>query len=276
MHLNELLKMLFAIGVSVCLSSITLAQGESSSQNALPDGEISRFGRFTAWLINPTTRYNHGVLGDAIEAGGFIIKRDSDRLVYRLPHNAVFEDRRVRLVDFDDDGVPEAIIVKSYLRRGAAIAVYRIQADRIEPLAESEAIGISNRWLNPIGVADFAGTGKLMIAAIVTPHLVGSLRLYQISGRTLEEVARLDGYTNHILGERDLDLARVVKMNASELPLILTPSLNRRELAAISLREGTLKVVQKWSFDSQIQQLKISDGFLNVSTASHDVRIDLK
>jgi hypothetical protein len=111
----------------------------------LPDGEISKSGPFTAWLIDPTTRYGHAVLGDAIEAGGFVVERSGTRLTYRLPPDAVFEDRRVRLADMDGDGVPEAIIVKSYLSRGAAIAVYRILPDRIEPLAETEAVGSRNR-----------------------------------------------------------------------------------------------------------------------------------
>ena len=47
-----------------------------------------------------------------------------------------------------------------------------------------------------------------MLAAVVTPHLSGSLRLYRLSGTSLVEVTRIDGFTNHRLGERDLDLAR--------------------------------------------------------------------
>ena len=175
-----------SLGSSALLPAKPMAQaGVSDPQIALPDGEVSKAGPFTAWLIDPTTRYNHGVLGDAIEAGGFVVERGKKRLVYRLAPDAVFEDRRVRLADLNGDGVPEAIIVKAYLQRGAAIAVYRIGADRIDPLAESEAIGTRNRWLNPIGVADFAGTGKPMIAAVITPHLAGSLRLYSLSGSTL-------------------------------------------------------------------------------------------
>lgn len=77
----------------------------------------------------------------------------------------------MRLANLDGHGTPEAIIVKSYLSRGAAIAVYRILPDRIEPLAETEAVGSRDRWLNPVGVADFSETGGPVIAAVVTPHL---------------------------------------------------------------------------------------------------------
>lgn len=126
----------------------------------LPDSEVTTSGRLTAYLVDPTTRYGHGVLGDAIEAGGFVVERDGKRLLFRLGPEAVFEDRRVRLADLDGDGQPEAILVKAYLDSGAALAVYRIGRHAIEPLAESAAIGQRNRWLNPVGVADFTGSGR--------------------------------------------------------------------------------------------------------------------
>ena len=182
------------------------------------------------------------MLGDAIEAGGFAVERGGRRLVYRLPDDAVFEDRRVRLADVDGDGSPEAIVVKSDLRLGAAIAVYALHADRMDPLAESPAIGTRHRWLNPVGVGDFTGTGEVMIAAVVTPHLAGSLRLYRLAAGKLVEVARLDGFTNHILGSRNLDLARLDDVDSDGAPDVVLPSLDRTALAAVSFRGG--KAVQ--------------------------------
>ncbi len=199
----------------------------------LPDGEVTKSGGLTAYLVDPTTRYGHGVLGDAIEAGGFVVERDGQRLLFRLGPDAVFEDRRVRLADIDGDGQPEAIVVKAYLDRGAALAVYQIGRDAIEPLAESPAIGQRNRWLNPVGVADFTGSGQAMLAAVVTPHLAGSLRLYRLSGTALVEVSRIDGFTNHRLGERDLDLARIGDIDGDGTADIVIPSLTRLKMAAI-------------------------------------------
>ena len=38
-----------------------------------------------AWLAEPTTRYDHGILGDAIEASSLVIeRRDGTRHVVRL------------------------------------------------------------------------------------------------------------------------------------------------------------------------------------------------
>ncbi|WP_284180076.1 hypothetical protein [Rhabdaerophilum sp. SD176] len=251
-------------------SSRAAAQSSNVAPYApLPDTEISASGPFKAWLIQPTTRYNHGVLGDAVEAGGFVVEHGRKRLVFTLPSEAVFEDRRVRLADLDGDGVPEAIIVKAYLERGAAIAVYRILKDRIEPLAESPAIGTRNRWLNPLGIADFTGSGEQMIAAVITPHLAGSLRLYRLRAGTLEEVARIEGYTNHILGSRDLDLGRIVRLSRRNPPLVIVPTRDRNALAMVSFRDASPRIVRQWSINARIDGLRIENGSrVKLSTSS--------
>lgn len=84
-----------------------------------------------------------------------------------------------------------------------------------------------------------------MIAAVVTPHLAGSLRLYRLSGSSLEEVARIDGFTNHRLGERDLDLARIGDIDGDGAADIVIPSLTRLELATIGFRGGRAVVLGK-------------------------------
>ncbi len=99
------------------IMAMALAIGCGGSAQAedllrLPDGEVTRSGGMVAYLVDPTTRYGHGVLGDAIEAGGFVVERDRQRLLFRLGPDAVFEDRRVRLADLDGDGQPEAILVR--------------------------------------------------------------------------------------------------------------------------------------------------------------------
>lgn len=255
----------------------TAAQAQKVEPYArLPDTEISVSGPFKAWLIQPTTRYNHAVLGDDVEAGGFVVEHARKRLVFTLPPDAVFEDRRVRLADLDGDGIPEAIVVKAYLERGAALAVYRILKDRIEPVAESPAIGTRNRWLNPVGIADFTGTGEAMIAAVITPHLAGSLRLYRLRASGLEEVARIDGYTNHILGRRDLDLGRVVRLSGHREPLVVLPTRDRNTLAMISFQGATPRIVRQWSVHSRIDSLRVEAGSrVKLSTASGEQRIDL-
>jgi hypothetical protein len=223
-------------------ATLSLAPAGAEPLSRLPDGEAATSGEWSAYLIDPVTRYDHGVLGDAIEAGGFAVERKGLPQVLRLDAGAVFEDRRVRLADLDGDGVPEAIVIKSYLDRGSAVAVYRLGPDGITPFAESAAVGQPHRWLNIVGVADFTGSGERMIAAVVTPHLAGSLRIYRQVGQTLEAVARIDGFTNHILGQRDLDLARIDDIDGDGIPEIVLPTRDRKSLAAISFKGGAASI----------------------------------
>lgn len=222
-----------------------------NSETRLPDGEVTRSARLIVDLVDPTTRYGHGALGDAIEAGGFAVERQGKRLLFRIGADAVFEYRRVRLADLDGDGQPEAIVVKAYLDRGAAIAVYRIGRHAIEPLAESPAIGPRNRWLNSVGVADFTARGR-PCSRPWSSHLAGSLRLYRLSGTALVEVSRIDGFTNHRLGERDLDLARIGDIDEDGTPKIVVPSLTRRELAAIGFKGGRAVVLGKTPVEQRV------------------------
>lgn len=242
------------------LLATTVPAAARSSRPRLPDTETTTAGALSAWLTEPTTRYAHGVLGDAIEAGGFAVERAGRQFHFTLPDEAVFEDRRVRLADIDGDGRPEAIIVKSYLRRGAALAIFRIGDGGIAPLAESAPIGTPNRWLNPVGVADFTGEGRPLIAAVVTPHIAGSLRLYRLQGGALVEVARLDGVTNHIIGSRDLDLARISDIDGDGRPEIVIPSLDRMSLTAASFVGGRGRLVARAAVRSPIARLEPMNG----------------
>ena len=61
---------------------------------ALPDGRIAVGQRdiARAWLAEPTTRYDHGILGDKIEAGSLLIETRDGKLHTRPPQGR----RRVR------------------------------------------------------------------------------------------------------------------------------------------------------------------------------------
>lgn len=242
------------------LLATTASAAAQTSPRRLPDTETTRAGEISAWLTDPTRRYAHAVLGDAIEAGGFAVDQAGRQFHFTLPDEAVFEDRRVRLEDIDGDGRPEAIIVKSYLRRGAALAAYRIGPEGITPLAESAPIGTANRWLNPVGVADFTGEGRPLIAAVVTPHIAGSLRLYRLQGGALVEVARLDGVTNHVIGSRDLDLARITDIDGDGRPEIVIPSQDRMSLTAVSFAGGRGRLVSSVPVRSPIARLEPMGG----------------
>ncbi len=145
----------------------------------------------------PTTRYAHGVLGDAVEWGALRLSlKDGRRLTMTLPENLVFEDVAPRLADLDSDGAPEVIVVESSLTQGARLAIYGPKGR----ITATPHIGKRNRWLAPIGAADMDGDGAIEIAYIDRPHLAKILRLWRYHNGQLTEVATAPDLTNHKIG----------------------------------------------------------------------------
>ncbi|WP_101065392.1 FG-GAP repeat domain-containing protein [Roseovarius salinarum] len=151
----------------------------------------------TARYEAPTTRYDHGVLGDAIEWGALVVAlRDGREVRLTLPEARVFEDTAPRLADLDGDGAAEVIVVESHRNRGARLAVYGAQG----LLAATPYIGRPHRWLAPVGAADLDGDGRTEIAYVDRPHLAKRLRVWRFEGGKLRHLADLRGVTNHRIG----------------------------------------------------------------------------
>ena len=151
----------------------------------------------------PTTRYAHGVLGDAIEWGELVMETDTGRSVRLvLPQERVFEDVAPRLFDVDQDGDNEVIVVESHREVGARLAIY----DPNGLVVANNYIGRPNRWLAPIGVgaADFDGDGFVELVYVDRPHLAKTVRVLRFIDGELRPVASFPGVSNHRIGERDI------------------------------------------------------------------------
>lgn len=165
-------------------------------------------GLWAAWYDAATTRYTHGVLGDAVEGGALYAYAEGadnncDVIGLTLDAAHVFEDIAPRLVDLDGDGANEILTVRSSLTQGAQLAIYGDAGDgsSLTLLATTPYIGRANRWLAPIGAADLDGDGRMEIAYIDRPHLARTLRIWRYQGAALTEVAAATGLTNHRIGE---------------------------------------------------------------------------
>lgn len=227
------------------LGSYRRAQGQRRP-DMLPDGAVSA-GSGTiaeAYFVRPTSRYRHGVLGDSIEALGLRIKtRDGKTLERDAGDEAVFEDIAPRLVDVDGDGDEELIAVRSFGASGASAVVFAVREGDLVELAAAEPIGRSNRWLNPVGVADFDGDGRLEIAVVRTPHIGGILILYEIAGGELVEEHRSRGYSNHFIGSRDLGLSAIADFDGDGTQDIAVPSADRGALRLVSFAGGSFSEI---------------------------------
>jgi VCBS repeat protein len=233
-----------AVGAAAAVWLLTVP---AQAQSPLPGGGTARAGGsgvIQARYVAPTTRYAHGVLGDAIEAGGLAVRDASGKShVFMLPEDSVFEDITPRLADLDGDGGAEVIVVRSYLTRGSALAVFGMRGGEFVRIAETAPIGRSARWLNPAAIADFTGDGRLEAAIVKTPHIGGTLEFWRLTGGKLSRIAGLSGFSNHVIGSRELGLAAVGDVDGNGIVDLVLPAADRRALVAVSLAGGRAKVL---------------------------------
>jgi len=169
----------------------------------------------SARYVDPTGRYNHGILGDTIEAGGLLVIKNNQVFYYKLAETDVFEDLRPRMKDVDNDGEPEFITIQTRINLGASVCIYKIVSGNLRPLCQSSYIGMTHRWLNIAAIDDLDNDGKMEVAWVQTPHIGGILKIARIDGDSLRIANEKQGVSNHQIGSRNLCLS-VVELSGNQ------------------------------------------------------------
>ena len=197
-------------------------------------------GIVKAMLSCGTDRYAHAVLGDAIEAACLIVEDETGTVVQLdLPNHQVFEDLIPRIADVNSDGQNDVVLVRSGSRTGAALTVYSLTQTgtdkQLTELAATPAIGTANRWLAPVGVADFNNDGVQDIAYVQTPHIGGILRVWSIMDGDFKEIMQSRGYSNHSIGDTRVSTAKIKDINNDGVVDIALPDQRRQKTVWITL-----------------------------------------
>lgn len=198
-----------------------------------------------AWLGAPTSRYAHDALGSAVHAGSLnvvLTQPDGSQrpLSLQLQPQRVIEDRVPRLAQLEGDGRDQVVVVESDARLGSSLVVYglRMGAAARQPvlaqMARGPHTGSANRWLNPVGIADFDGDGRMDIAAVTTPHIGGVLTLYRYRPPLLEPAATRPGLSNHRIGTAEQQLSVIVQ-RPGQRPAVIIPGTDLRTLHALRI-----------------------------------------
>lgn len=248
---------------------------------ALPDARVLGDERGRLLLLSdPTNRYRHGVLGDALEASSISLVETIPvpRVVLTIPvaAPAVIEGISPIWADLDGDGAREIIVTVSDPQVGARIVVFdESGAQR----AAGPPIGAGFRWRHQLAVAHFGPNRELELVAVQTPHIGGTVEFYRLAGNTLTIVASEYGYSTHAIGSSNLDTAVAGDWDGDGNVEILIPNSFFNQLMAV--RRTTNGIAVPWhlpaggTLRTNLAAVRLSDGrvALGVGTDKDALRL---
>lgn len=222
--------------------------------DALPDARIlsDETGRLLL-LSGPTSKYDHGVVGDELEATSITlidtIPEPGVITIIPVPDGQVIEGIAPIWADLNNDGVREIIVTLSDGLQGAQIVVYGENGTRI---ALGDAVGLGYRWRHQIAVAPFGPNGEWEVADVLTPHIGGVVEFFQLNGDRLSKTAQVEGYTSHVIRSRNLDMAAAGDFDGDGHVELLLPNQVFTQLGAIRRNTGGAEVVWSLALDGQM------------------------
>jgi hypothetical protein len=205
--------------------------------NALIDTRILMDGNNRLLILTqPTNRYDHGILGDELEASGITLLETEPelRVIQNIPIEApdVIEGISPIWDDIDDDGVRDITVTLSNNQTGARIVSFRENGTL---LAESLPIGLVHRWRHQIAIAAFEPNKPPLLVDVRTPHIGGIIEYLQFNNGKLDIVKEINGFSSHTIGSRNLDSVLAGDFNNDGIIELLAPDQSQANLGVISI-----------------------------------------
>ncbi|MEM9039200.1 MAG: hypothetical protein AAGD33_04805 [Actinomycetota bacterium] len=209
----------------------------------LPDTRVVEGDGSIVALGGPTDRYRHGVLGDILEASTVEVitpttnsggsSQTGAQTVVDIAEPDVIEAVSPMLGDVDGDDDLDVVLTLANADVGARLAAYDLDGTLI---AESDPVGLGNRWRNLLAVAPVGPNGEIEVIDVLTPHIGGVLQFHRVEAATgrLDRVAATAEYSTHAIGSRNLDLGIVVDADGDGRLDVVVPTQDRSRLVAIT------------------------------------------
>jgi len=212
--------------------------------DALPDSQIIRDERQRLLILSdPTDKYQHGILGDDLEATSVTMVQLSDQPAvigkFSVPVDWVIESILPIWSDWDGDGEREIVLTLSNSTSGSKLVLYDENGN---VLAESSPIGKGFRWRHALDIASFGENGKRLLVDVQTPHIGGIVGFYSWDKekKVLETEVTLQGYSTHDIGSRAMQMYTLVIDEQNEQVLLILPNQSKTELAALRFVSGVI------------------------------------
>lgn len=214
----------------------------------LPDARLilSSQGVLAA-LSAPTDRYPHGIAGDPLEAARVdLIDLAALQVVasVEIPDGRVVEGSAPLWADLDSDGTDELILTLSDASSGARLAVL---SDDGAFVAESDPIGLGNRWRHQIAVGPFGPNGETELVDVRIPHIGGAVEFFTMANGRLGMTASLKTFSSHVIGSRNMDQALAADANGDGRPEVVVPHPAMTSLAGVQRTDDGAE--EAWVFD---------------------------
>ena len=208
------------------------------SLSALTDARIVEAGNGSlAVLSDPTTRYIHGVLGDAFEAGSIGVLeagRDGYDVSGRIRPESGGTFEALAPLWFRPGGGDEELlaITESTEREGSRISVYSPSGALV---AAGPFVGEPQSWRHLVVAGPFGPDGEVELAAVRTPHVGGPVEFYSLDRQNGELRLAASGgeYRSHTIYSRNLDAARAGDLDGDRSWELLLPDASYTALEAV-------------------------------------------
>jgi hypothetical protein len=203
--------------------------------DALPDSRLlsDETGRILV-LTHPSSRYAHGILGDTSEATRISLVETTPcaqvLAEIAIPAPYVIEGLSPIWADLDGDGSREILVTVSDAAQGARLLAY---SETGEQLATGPPVGRGYRWRHQLAIAAFGPNDEIEVATVLTPHIGGVVEFYRLLGDQLVLTARVPGYSTHMIGSRNLDMAIAGDFDADGRIELLLPNQQFDTLGAV-------------------------------------------
>ncbi|WP_053057716.1 hypothetical protein [Rubrobacter aplysinae] len=199
-----------------------------------PDGDL-------AVLTQPTARYEHGVLGDGLEAGSLTVIRptpDGARVAssFGAESGGVFEG--LAPLWFERGGESLLAVIESVAGLGSRISVYRPSGRLV---GAGPFVGEGMRWRHLTAAAPFGPQGGTELSATLTPHMDGVAQFYDagdIGEGGVDVAAEVPGYASHRIYSRNLDAALAGDLDDDGQTELLLPDSSYESLGGITRTPG--------------------------------------
>ena len=229
-------------------------------------------------------RYVHGILGDNQEASGLaIVKLTSSQFGIQLRTDLqgedVFEGISPFWADVNEDGIEDLVTTVSNSTVGSWIRVYLFDGTQFTAEVNSTPLGQDSRWIHQIAFGPFGPNGENEIAAVRTPDINGAVQFLRYNAETnaLDTVGEKEGYTSHMIGSRNVDMAVAGDFNGDGQPELVLPAQDRTRIVGVQhTAEGVLEM---WSLPvngrivTNLTAVVLNDNSLALAYGTDDGRL---